>query len=216
VADLSHRLRTPLTALRLEAHGLRDPTESARMVALASTLERTASQIIAQARRPGRRDLFVRCDAIEVVHRRVDFWAPLAEDQGRRVYLLLAPGPLLVQLADDELATLVDTLLENVFAHTPEGAEFAVTVEPRPAGGALLVVEDAGPGLPGISVPRRGASLSGSTGLGLDIVRRGAEDSGGGLALGRSRFGGARVQVDLGAARPRPVARAAATLPALD
>jgi signal transduction histidine kinase len=207
VADLSHRLRTPLTALRLEAHGLTDPTESARMIALAGSLERTASRIIAEARRPARLTGDAGCDAVIVVRDRVAFWTPLAEDQGRAVYLALGRPPLLVRLPADTLATLVDTLLENVFTHTPEGAALAVAVLPRDGGGAMVVVEDAGPGLPSRSVARRGASRGGSTGLGLDIVRRGAEESGGGLVLGRSGPGGARVQVDLGAAEPHPGAR---------
>ncbi|MDT5031567.1 MAG: hypothetical protein QOC94_1738, partial [Actinoplanes sp.] len=40
VADLSHRLRTPLTALRLEAESLRDPEEAARVAAAADGIER--------------------------------------------------------------------------------------------------------------------------------------------------------------------------------
>jgi signal transduction histidine kinase len=198
VADLSHRLRTPLTALRLEAHGLGNPEESARMVALVGSVERTTNRIIAEARRPGRDVGPAECDAAAVVAGRVAFWTPLAEDQNRRAYLHQVPGSLPVRLAADELAALVDALLENVFAHTPEGTDLAVAVQPWGDGGARVVVEDAGPGLPGVQVTRRGASRSGSTGLGLDIVRRGAEASGGGLTLGRSALGGARVQVDLG------------------
>jgi signal transduction histidine kinase len=202
VADLSHRLRTPLTALRLEAHGLSDPVESARMVALTGSLERTASQIIGEARRLGLAERQVTCDAGAVVTGRVRFWAPLAEDQGRRVHHRPLRGSLPVAIAGDELAALVDALLENVFTHTPEGTDLAVSVLPLPAGGARLVVEDGGPGLPGTQVAERGTSRNGSTGLGLDIVRRGAVASGGRLVLGRSPAGGARIQVDLGHGGP--------------
>jgi signal transduction histidine kinase len=44
----------------------------------------------------------------------------------------------------------------------------------------------------------RGTSEAGSTGLGLDIVRRMAELAGGGVAIGRSPTGGAEVMVELG------------------
>lgn len=201
VADLSHRLRTPLTALRLEAHALSDRDESARMVALTASLERTTSRIIAEARRIGPEGGPVVCDATAVVAGRVAFWAPLAEDQARRMYLRSARRPIPVRMVADELAALVDALLENVFAHTPDGTDFGVSILPT-VGGARLLVDDAGPGLPGAQVAQRGASRGGSTGLGLDIVRRAAEASGGGLVLGRSVPGGARIQVDLGAAPP--------------
>ena len=99
----------------------------------------------------------------------------------------------------------MDALLGNVFAHTPDGTSFAVRLAPRPGGGALLVVADAGPGLPqGSPALRRGASGAGSTGLGLDIARRGAEQAGGGLAVGRSTAGGLEVLVELGPPLTRP------------
>ena len=127
--------------------------------------------------------------------------------------LAATPGSLPVRLTQGDLAAMVDALLENVFAHTPEGVEFSVAVRSRVGGGASLVVEDAGPGFARGLVPRRGTSRRGSTGLGLDIVRRGAESSGGGVDLGRSSYGGARIRVDLGppvahrppaGRRPRP------------
>ncbi len=201
VADLSHRLRTPLTALRLEAHGLADQAESARMLDMVASVERTVDQLIAEARLPVQAGMAT-SDAVDVVRRRVEFWSVLAEDQDRRLTLLLPGGPRWVRLSGAELEGVVDALLDNVFAHTPDGTDFTVAVEPAPSGGTSLVVADSGPGLPTDDAVRRGFSLAGSTGLGLDIVRRAAEASGGGLVLGRGTTGGAQVRVDLGAAIP--------------
>ncbi|GAA1648178.1 HAMP domain-containing sensor histidine kinase [Nonomuraea maheshkhaliensis] len=196
VADLSHRLRTPLTGLRLDAESLRDPEEAARVQARVDALERAVSSVITEARHrsAGRES----CDAAAVVRERVRFWSVLAEDQGREVTVALPDGPLPVAVGAEELAAVVDALLGNVFAHTPEGVSMAVRLQPQPSG-ALLTVADAGPGFEP-ALLERGNSGGGSTGLGLDIARRTAESSGGGLTVSRSPDGGARVEVLL--ARP--------------
>jgi signal transduction histidine kinase len=90
----------------------------------------------------------------------------------------------------------VNALLGNVFAHTPNGTPFHVGLS-AVDGGARLSVADAGPGLPDPGVLRRGVSGSGSSGLGLDIVRRAAERTGGEVRFERSDAGGLRVVVDL-------------------
>jgi signal transduction histidine kinase len=202
VADLSHRVRTPLTALRLDAEALRQPEDAARIGAGVDAVQRAVSSVIDAARR--RATDIAECDAAAVVAERVAFWSVLAEDTERDVRTDLAAGPLPVAVGRADLEALVDALLGNVFAHTPDGSAFAVRLGPRPGGGARLLVADAGPGLPaGADVLRRGASGGGSTGLGLDIARRTAEQAGGGLALGRSPGGGLAVTVDLGpAAQP--------------
>lgn len=83
------------------------------------------------------------------------------------------------------------------FKHTPEGTGFAVTLH-RGEGAVLLLVGDAGRGIadPDAAL-RRGSSGAGSTGLGLDIARRVAESTGGGLKIGVSALGGAQVQLRL-------------------
>ncbi|GAA3445196.1 two-component sensor histidine kinase [Planomonospora venezuelensis] len=199
-ADLSHRLRTPLTGLRLEAESLSDPEEAARIEARVDALERAVTAVITEARRRSRDR--GECDAAAVVGDRVAFWSVLAEDQGRSVELELSPGPLPVAVAAGDLAACVDALLGNVFAHTDEGVSFGVRLAPAP-GGAVLAVTDAGPGFGTAAPLERGESGAGSTGLGLDIARRTAESSGGALALAASPAGGASVTLFLAApARP--------------
>jgi signal transduction histidine kinase len=202
VADLSHRLRTPLTALRIDAESLRDPDDRQRITADLDAVERTVDAVIRAARRPVSHDIVATCPAREVVAERVAFWSALAADEQRPVSVDLAPHPLPVRAGADDLAACLDALLGNVFAHTPEGCGMRVRLAPRQGGGATLVVSDDGPGLPGPLALRRGHSGSGSTGLGLDIVRRVAAASGGSLALGEAPGGGAAVTVEFGAPPP--------------
>ncbi|WBB88888.1 HAMP domain-containing sensor histidine kinase [Verrucosispora sp. WMMC514] len=198
VADLSHRLRTPLTALRLEAESLRDPQDAARVIDAVDGLERAVTGLIRQARWRAPTDGAVVADAAATVADRVAFWSVLAEETGRAVDLDLAPGPVPVAVAADELAAALDALLGNVFAHTPDGTPFAVRL--RAVGDhVVLTVADEGPGIAADSV-RRGASRAGSTGLGLDIARRAAQASGGRLKLGERPGGGAEVTLWLGRA----------------
>jgi signal transduction histidine kinase len=103
-----------------------------------------------------------------------------------------------VRVPAEDLAACVDILLENVFAHTPEGASLGVRLTARAGGGGWLVVADAGPGFADGDPISRGRSGGGSTGLGLDIARRIAEASGGSLTIGRSARGGATITLALG------------------
>jgi signal transduction histidine kinase len=198
VADLSHRLRTPITALRLDADGLLDSEERTRLGADVDDLSRQVDALIREARRPEREGVEARCDARAVVEDRVAFWQALAEDQGRSVTLTLPPSACPVRASAADLEAALDALLGNVVAHTDEGVGFSVSLEPLPGGGGVVVVADQGPGFSDDAVVERGQSRGGSTGLGLDIARRTAQASGGDVRLDRSPAGGARVMMRLG------------------
>jgi signal transduction histidine kinase len=202
VADLSHRLRTPVTALRLDTEFVDDPDVAERLRSHVSQLERTVDAIVHDARRPSRSGQMASAssDVGKVVGERVSFWSALAEDQGRPLRLALPDRPLRARLSTNDLADVVDVLIDNVFAHTEEGTPVEIWVVRRADGAVVLTVEDAGPGLPSVDIINRGKSNAGSTGLGLDIVRRAALASGGSLELGRSRLGGALVRLVLGRA----------------
>ncbi len=199
VADLSHRLRTPVTALRLDAEGLGDEEERGRLVADVDDLTRQVDAVIREARRPVREGVEARCDATQVVGDRVGFWRVLAEDQRRSLRLSLPAGPTPVRANESDLAAAVDALLGNVFSHTPDGTGFAVDVRALPGRGAEIVVQDDGPGFADADVMARGESRTGSTGLGLDIVRRTAVAAGGNVEIRTSPGRGATIVVRLGA-----------------
>jgi signal transduction histidine kinase len=197
VADISHRLRTPLTVLRIDVESLTDPETRVRLVADLDAVDRTVDDVIREAERPARAEV-ARCDAAAVVASRIAFWRVVAEEQRRPVAVDVTGGPVLVNASREDLAACVDALVGNVFMHTPVGTALAVTLSARDLGGARLIVSDDGPGMPEGPVLRRGESGAGSTGLGLDIVARTAARSGGSVWAGRSRSGGAEVRVDLG------------------
>ncbi|MEW6474857.1 MAG: HAMP domain-containing sensor histidine kinase [Actinomycetota bacterium] len=212
VADLSHRLRTPLTVLRLDAEGLANPEEARRIADDVEELERAVTGVIRQARRPVERDIIIpETDAAKVAADRLAFWAPLAEDQERPFEFVgvdngvdgRTPASTCVPVSADELEAALDALLGNVFAHTPEGTAFRVEVRALSDGGISLAVEDSGPGLSPDFV-ERGVSGGDGTGLGLDIARRTAEAAGGVFRIGRSASGGARIAMEFPTTGPPP------------
>ncbi|WP_018655210.1 sensor histidine kinase [Actinomadura flavalba] len=204
-ADLSHRLRTPLAALRLNAEALGDGPVADQTREAVDRIEREVDQIIRTVRKPTARGS---CDAAKVLRERVGFWSVLAEDERRSCELIGAEDAAPLPIPASELAAAVDALLGNVFRHTPEGTGFAVTLH-RGQGVTGILVADAGTGIadPGAAL-RRGASGGGSTGLGLDIARRAAEATGGHLRIHRSVLGGAQVQMWLRTRTPTPGRRA--------
>jgi signal transduction histidine kinase len=202
-ADLSHQLRTPLTVLRLDAEGLTSAEDRTQIAQDVDRLEQVVTSVIQESRRtthpgapPG--DGRGTCDLGAVVRHRMTFWSILASGQGRTWNVDVPPGAQPIGVSQGQLEVCLDALLNNVLAHTPAGVSFSVGV--RRGGGRawVLVVEDAGPGLPGDALPARGTSGGAGTGLGLDIVRRTAESSGGWVSAGRSPEGGARFDVCFG------------------
>jgi signal transduction histidine kinase len=202
-ADLSHRLRTPLTVLRLNAASLGDGPAGEQTRQAVAQLEREVDQIIRTARAHQSAPVAVGCDASEVIRERMSFWSALAEDQGRTARTAGVDRPVRVPVARAELVAALDSLLGNVFRHTPEGSPFALDVHSTPDA-VILLVSDAGPGIadPTAALRRgQGDGGPGSTGLGLDIVRRVAESTGGDVRIGHSVLGGAEIRVWLALSR---------------
>ena len=191
VGDLSHRLRTPVTALRLDAEAVDDPALSRRLQDHITVLQLTVDQIVKEARRPVQSTLAARSDASATIAERVAFWSVLAEDDGRALAVDVDLGPLPVPVSETDLADLLDVLIDNVFAHTPDGTGFAVTLRAGERTCVLTVADD------GEGWSADAEHGPGHTGLGLDIVRRTAQDCGGRMITSTTAGGGAKVEVAL-------------------
>jgi signal transduction histidine kinase len=199
-ADLSHRLRTPMTALRLDVEALAPGEGSSRLAADVRALEEAVDRLIRHAR--AGRASGGGSDLAEVVRQRVAFWTPLVEDEARDLAAVLPDTGTWVAVEAEDLAAAVDALVGNVLHHTEAGTALAVQVDAAD-GWACLRVDDAGPGFTDPAPVERGRSGGASTGLGLDICRRLAEEAGGRFELGRGALGGASVTLVLPVASRR-------------
>lgn len=196
VADLSHRLRTPLAALRLQVEQMSPSGERESLIESADRLRHAVDELISEARRtPEARS--PNCDVIAVVKARLDFWRVLSDEQARSLHVDVADVPAPVLVPESEVAAAFDALVGNVFSHTDPGVGFGVIV--RVLDGTVEVeVADSGSGFrDGFDPLERGSSGAGSSGLGLDIVRRLARDALGTVRIGSSHSGGARVVLQL-------------------
>jgi signal transduction histidine kinase len=190
-ADLSHRLRTPLTALRLHIDGISDPDVRDQLIADSGAIASAVDEIIRTARAtPSRAG---GCELAETVTDRMRFWRVLAEAQHRSVDVEVPDADVPVGVAAADLVAALDALVTNVLTHTPEPGGLEVRVGSDGRHGHLTV-EDRGPGLDA-SLLARGRSGAGGTGLGLDIARRTAEGAGGELRVATRPGGGASIQL---------------------
>ncbi|WBB69757.1 HAMP domain-containing sensor histidine kinase [Micromonospora sp. WMMD812] len=226
VADLSHRLRTPLTVLRLDAEALESDDTSVGTFSQAELDRLRGIRRIRQAivTLEGEVDVLIKttrkavtahdagpamCDVSEVVRDRMVFWAALAGDQNRPQRVIGAQLRTPAPVPRAELAAALDAVIGNVFRYTPQGTAFEVAVSRRD-GYVAIRVDDAGPGIANPDrALRRGTSDQGSTGLGLDIAKRVALQANGSVSIDRARLGGASVVMLLAdpEATPRQVSR---------
>jgi two-component system OmpR family sensor kinase len=214
VADAAHELRSPLTALKLQAQALRRPQDAVSRYAAIARLNEgidraidLVGQLLALAHEEGDGQQQAaapqRVDLQELVRQVVSDLLPQA--QARRIDLGLAPGdnePLQVPGQPAALHTLLRNLLDNAIKYAPEGGQVDISLALRDRA-PCLVVEDSGPGLPDAERERvfdrfyrvAGSAAQGS-GLGLAIVRTIAASHGATVTLDRSpRLGGLRCEV---------------------
>jgi two-component system, OmpR family, sensor kinase len=194
VADASHELRTPLTSVLANLELLEEELEGEPREAAASALRSSRRMrrlvgdllLLARADAGRRAQPHVPLDLSDVLTEAAGELEPVAGEHP--ITVSAAPGAH-VEGARDELHRLALNLLENALRHTDPGTAVEATVERR-NGEVVLAVEDDGPGIPPELQEKvferffRGAGdRSGSSGLGLAIVRAVAESHRGEVSL---------------------------------
>ncbi len=192
-ADLSHRLRTPVTALSLAVESLADDEERTRMTSHVDQLVAAIDAAVLASRHPAHLQEEQHCDAAAVVAERARFWGVLADETQRRLVLDVVAEAAPVPVSAADLGAALDALIDNVFGHTPTGTSFRLAVERAGDDSVAVIVEDEGSGLAESELAHRGRSGSGSTGIGLDVARRTTRQVDGTVAIGTSPAGGARI-----------------------
>jgi signal transduction histidine kinase len=209
LADVSHQLRTPLTALRLRLDLLAGDTADAHTAAEfagaqeeIARLSRMVDGLLAVARTeaavPQRRP--VRID--EAARERVAAWEPVAAERGIAL-AMRAHEPATAALGAGDLEQMLDNLVANALEAVQEAGHVwldAVVQDGR----AVVRIADDGPGLSDVrkqqALHRYGHPEPRGHGLGLAIVHRLATANGGDAALRDTPGGGLTVELDLGPA----------------
>jgi two-component system OmpR family sensor kinase len=217
VADAAHELRSPLTALKLQAQALRgngrnDETPSEREAGITRLNQgidraiRLVEQLLVLAREEAgsepARDAIALSDVVRLAVADV-----LPQARLKQIDLGFAEGPATVAQVPGEseaLRVLLRNLLDNAVKYTPAAGRVDVSLE-LVQGRPVLAVEDSGPGIAAEERERvfdrfyraSGSASETGSGLGLAIVQVIAARHGATLELGQSeRLGGLRVSVN--------------------
>jgi two-component system OmpR family sensor kinase len=196
IADAAHELRTPITALSLQAENLDlvDLPDEARgrLAALKEGMRRTKhllEQLLALARHevgPPSEAAVVPLD--RTVKDLVADFLPDASCKGIDLGFETIE-PVATRGEPVMIATMIRNLIDNAVRFTPRGGRVDIGVY-REGSDAVLQIEDTGPGIPSGDIDRifepffRGSRPSESgTGLGLSIVKRIVDRLGGSVVL---------------------------------
>jgi signal transduction histidine kinase len=217
VANASHQLRTPLTGLRLRLESAAAKTDNPELerelAAAEQEVERLARLLntLLMLAREGQTPATGRLVSLGLASKHAhERWEARAEERSQRLELVHAED-VVVNSSEEDLAIVLDNLIENALHYSPEGA--AVTIEfGRDGNEAYLAVLDEGPGLTTGEEEAlferfaRGSASGGApgTGLGLAIVQTLAQRWGGRASLWNRPEGGARAEVRLPATTALP------------
>ncbi|MFF4270237.1 sensor histidine kinase [Streptomyces sp. NPDC001536] len=213
VADASHQLRTPLTALRLSLDNIADGVDDEFV---REDVEQATAEVVRMSRLVNGLLVLARAEAkvtaaeplalADIIQERLDVWRPAADERGVTIALggSNADGRLLVLASPGHLDQVLDNVLSNALEVSPDGGTITVRVESR-GEEAVLSVLDQGPGMSDAEKSRafdrfwRGQGLTGrsGSGLGLAVVKQLVTDDGGTVTLGDAPGGGLVVRISL-------------------
>ncbi|MET8626481.1 HAMP domain-containing sensor histidine kinase [Kitasatospora sp. NPDC004669] len=213
VADASHQLRNPLSALllRVEVLGLELPEgheeELSGVREEGTRLARVLDDLLGLATAEHARPEPEQTDLTQLTLARVDGWQPVAEQRGIE---LRWDGPALaIGMADPiGFGSALDAVLDNALKFSPSGSQVRLRVAVR-RDEVAVTVTDAGPGLTEDELSRAGdrfwrsprhQNVDGS-GLGLSIARTLLAAGGGSLGFAPVKPTG--LAVTLAVPRPR-------------
>ncbi|MES2385570.1 MAG: ATP-binding protein [Pseudomonadota bacterium] len=220
IADAAHELRSPLTALSLQAERMAaaemSPEAASRLATLRQGIHRNRNlldQLLTLARSQNLPLEASETVSIQLVFRRVlEDLMPLAESKNIDLGVT-GEMDATVGVSQVDLYTLVKNLVDNAIRYTPESGRIDLSVETS-GGTVMLIITDTGPGIPEDERDRvfepfyrvLGNSETGS-GLGLSIVKEIASRIGATVHISYSdeqKKTGLRVRVVLLATVLRP------------
>lgn len=204
VADASHQLRNPLTALRLRLSNLDGHVDEVAAEDHAAALEEAErlstllDGLLALARAERTAPPIV-ADVDEGVEDRLDAWRPLAEHMDLELVRTGIRG-LQVRAPEGAIETVLDAVLDNAVKFAPPGTPISVSTD-AVDGRVEIAVRDRGPGMAPEELERAtgrfwrspAQSNTEGSGLGLAIAARTLEVAGGELVLELPPGGGLRV-----------------------
>lgn len=182
-ADVSHQLRTPLSALRLRLDLLADEVpadlrdEVTGMISETTRLSRLVDGLLAVARAESTPPSPRAVDVAAICAERVRSWEPLGAERGVRLELRSAVQPTYAQSTPGHLEQILDNALANALDALPTGGTVGIDVATG-ASEVVIRIQDDGPGMTAELrahafdrfVSDRGSGRN--TGLGLAIVGR--------------------------------------------
>jgi signal transduction histidine kinase len=220
LADVSHELMTPLTAIRgyTETLGMGnlplDEATRGRYLAIigeeTQKLEELIGDLLDLARLEGGGGTlaFKNVPVSELFGRVLDRHGPIIRDRRITVVRRIEPEALEVWGDPQRLEQALQNLASNALRHTPEGGTIHLSAAAAPDG-AHLSVADSGAGIPQEHLPRvfdrfykvdpsrSVSSASTGSGLGLSIVQAIVERHGGRIAASNAAKGGAMFEIVL-------------------